>query len=128
MNDSSKKNKYFLGIDWGESRCGLSLADKENKIASGLEDINRSDLKNKIFDFNKKLPIKGVIIGEVNNKNFDQDVEKLKELGLEVFFENEKFSTLLAQRNLMQAGKKKISKNDNIESARIILQTWLDRQ
>ncbi len=120
-------NKYFLGIDWGESRCGLALADEENKIASGLEDVKRNDLRDKVFSLKKRFQIEGVIIGKVDSKRFDQDIKILEALDLKVSLENEKFSTLLAQKNLAEANKKRISKNDNIESARIILQAWLDR-
>lgn len=121
------QNGYFLGIDWGESRCGLALADEENKIASGLEDVKRNDLRDKVFGLKKRFQIESVVIGKVDSKRFDQDIKILEALGLKVSLGNEKFSTLLAQKNLAEANKKRISKNDNIESARIILQAWLDR-
>jgi RNase H-fold protein (predicted Holliday junction resolvase) len=127
MMVEKQDNKYFLGIDWGESRCGLALADEENKIASGLEDVKRNDLRDKVFSLKKRFQIEGVIIGKVDSKRFDQDIKILEALDLKVSLENEKFSTLLAQKNLAEANKKRISKNDNIESARIILQAWLDR-
>lgn len=128
MNKIDKKHKYFLGIDWGESRCGLALADSENRIASGLKEIKQRALINELDDLRKKFFVGKIILGEVDNKKFNQDVLSIKNVGIEVVFENEKFSTLLAQRNLKESNKKEISKNDNIESARIILQTWLDRE
>jgi RNase H-fold protein (predicted Holliday junction resolvase) len=122
-----EENKHFLGVDWGESKCGLALADSENKLALGLKEVQQKELINEIKNIGKEFFIKRIILGEVSNKLFDQDILALENLKIEISLENEKFSTLLAQKNLAETNKKKISKNDNVESARIILQTWLDR-
>jgi len=30
---------YYLGIDWGQSKCGLAIADQENRIASVYKQV-----------------------------------------------------------------------------------------
>lgn len=125
--EKRKESKHFLGVDWGENKCGLALADSENKLALGLKEVERKELINEIKKAKKEFSIERIILGEVSNEKFDQDVLSIEKLKLEISLENERFSTLLAQKNLAETNKKKISKNDNVESARIILQTWLDR-
>jgi len=49
-------------------------------------------------------------------------------MGIPVELENEDFSTQVAHRNLIDADRKKISREDDIESSRVILQSWLDKE
>ena len=127
------KPECFLCVDWGASRCGLAVADSETRIATGVEEVEKENLIERIEQLNEERIFSKVIIGEASHEGFKKGQktkyleEDLKKLGLEVEFEEEFFSTKQAQQNLAQIGKKRISKNDNIESARIILQSWLDR-
>jgi len=50
-----------------------------------------------------------------------------KELGVQVKYQEEMFSTKMAQDSLKEKGAKKIKELDNQEAARIILQSWLDK-
>jgi len=47
---------------------------------------------------------------------------------MEVEYQNEMFTTKIAQANLMEKGIKSIKKYDDMEAARIILQSWLDKK
>ncbi len=51
---------------------------------------------------------------------------EIKKIGREVFLAEEMLSTKMAQQNLLEGGRKMVSKKDNGESAKIILQGWLD--
>lgn len=130
--EEAKKPEYFLCIDWGASRCGLAVADTETRIATGVEEVETGDLIEKIRQLNKERIFSKVIIGKASHDGFKTGgktnslEEGLKKLGLQVEFEEEFFSTKQAQQNLVATGKKGISKKDNVESARIILQSWLD--
>jgi RNase H-fold protein (predicted Holliday junction resolvase) len=52
-------------------------------------------------------------------------IEKM--LKIKVYYQNEMFTTKMAQANLIEKGMKHIKKHDDEEAARIILQDWLDK-
>jgi len=124
--------EYYIGIDWGKSKCGIALADKENKIAAGYKIVSNKDFFDEIKKINKENPIKKIIIGSLaRGENIGEiKVVKSKLEGDEftVELENEDFSSILAQSNLKEAGLENISKYDDAEAARIILQSWLDKK
>ncbi len=67
----------------------------------------------------------------VNRKEVEYDGEKLgklleKNLKIEVEYQNEMFTTKLAQHYLIERGVKGIKRLDDQEAARIILQEWID--
>lgn len=125
--------KHFLCVDWGANRCGLAVADSETKIATGIGDVETGQLIKRTKALNEEFNFFCVIVGRASHGSFqgNRKIEALKkeleEIGLKVETEEEFFSTKQAQKNLMQTGEKRISKNDNVESARIILQSWLDK-
>ncbi|MEA2006567.1 MAG: RuvX/YqgF family protein [Patescibacteria group bacterium] len=127
------KPECFLCVDWGASRCGLAVADSETRIATGVEEVKTSGLFERIKQLNEERIFSKVIIGKTSHDGFSDGKktksieEDLKKLDLQVEFEEEFFSTKQAWQNLADTGKRGISKSDNIESARIILQSWLDR-
>jgi len=123
---------YYLGLDWGKSKCGLAIADKENLIANTFKQGTETDIYQNIFDFSQKEKIEKIIIGchsdLLKNNKFKKFIKKIEQLKIAIEFENEDFSTQIAQQNLINAQQKKISKRDDIESARVILQGWLDKR
>lgn len=127
--------KYYLGVDWGQKRCGLAIADRETGIASSRGECDESLLIQTVNDINKETPLKSVIFGfseVIKNDDcqseMDNVIGRLKDAGFDIRKEEEMFSTLLAQRNLLEAEKSNVSKEDNAESARIILQGWIDKK
>ncbi len=125
--------KYYLGIDWGEKKSGLAIADNEVRIASPLEEVETRDLVKTIEGLNEGYSFSKVILGSISqgkinsNKNKTKSLkEALEKKGFDVASEEESFSTRLAQQNLSETQEKGISKKDNAESARIILQSWID--
>ncbi|MDA3815609.1 MAG: RuvX/YqgF family protein [Patescibacteria group bacterium] len=121
------EQKYFLGIDWGKNKTGLALADAENLIATSLREVDTKNLTEEIKKISTEYNLGEVIFGISETSADVKEIEQIKELGLSVVFENEDFSTLMAQRNIQEFREKKITKQDNAEAARIILQSWLDR-
>lgn len=130
----SEEVKNYLGIDWGESKIGLALADGETKMAFAYGALkNDKNIISQILEIIKKEDITTVVMGEPiyfkqEGKTFlgKKMADKIqKESGMEVVFQNEIFSTQSAQKNLIEAGSKKI-KLDDAEAARIILQSYLD--
>lgn len=135
--DSNSRTTYFLGIDWGKSRVGLSLADSETRIAFVYGTIkNDDDFIKKVVEIIGKERVKTVVIGipsYINHKETQYDGEKLGKLlqdiipAIRIEYQNEMFTTKIAQERLIQKGVKKLKDGDDQEAAKIILQEWLDR-
>lgn len=135
MKQDQKIKGHVIGIDWGASKCGLAVGDVETGVASAMGQCEENDLLETVENLNKDFDSDIIIIGYAEHqglKNNSRRIEKIKKIfkkkGYEVCGENEMFSTQMARRNLMDADKKNISKQDNAESARIILQGWLDKR
>ena len=133
MDDDKIKN--YLGIDWGEAKIGLAIADEETRMAFCYDTLRRE--KNpleKIIEIIKKENIKTVVIGVPSHINREETVyagEKLgdrikNEAGVEVFYQDEMFTTKMAQANLIEKGVTRTGRFDDQEAARIILQSYLD--
>ena len=127
---------HILGIDFGTAKVGLAMADTETRLAFAYAVLQNNkelfqDLK-KIIDTED---VTQVVIGKPSyalqtDGTDDKQVfgdELQKRFGVKVFFAEEMFTTQSAHANLHEAGKKNVEKNDDAESARIILQEWLDK-
>lgn len=129
--------KHILGIDYGRADVGLALSDTETRMAFGYGKIkNDKELIQKVAEIIAKENVSEVIVGiptHVNRENVEYDGEKFGKLlqaavpGIQIEYQNEMFTTKMAQDNLIAKGVKGIKKFDDEESARIILQEWLDR-
>ncbi len=135
MNNNIKKN--YLGIDWGVSKVGIALADGETRMAFTYDTLkNDKNFLKKLLEIIFKEKIETIVIGVPMYKNKKKEIfggEKLGEMiekniknGVKIKYQNEMFSTKIAERNLIERGVKKIKRFDDAESARIILESWLD--
>ena len=123
---------YYIGIDWGKAKCGIAIADKENLIASSYKQVSEKEVFQEVFSIFSKEDVEKLIVGFHSDlekqPKFRDFLTKIKENGIEYELENEILSTKMAQKNMIGAKKKKISQRDDVESAKIILQGWLDRK
>lgn len=135
MKNDNAKCKNYLGIDWGSVNVGVAIADGETQVALAYATLkNDKHLLEKLGEIISEENITDVIIGipsYVNRKEVEYEGEKLGKLIQELFpvnvsYQNEMFTTKIAQDHLIKLGEKKVSKRDDTESARIILQEWLD--
>ena len=126
----------YLGIDWGKPDVGLALADEETKMAFAYKTLkNDRDFLRNLAEIIAKKSVKKVVIGipsHINREKVEYEGETLGKimeanLGVNVYYQNEMFTTKMAQANLIEKGVKKIKRYDDQEAARIILQDWLDR-
>ena len=133
--DNEKKN--YLGIDWGSSKVGIALAHKETGVA-----LAYSTLRNDEFFMDNLLKlidledIGTVVIGvpsHVSREAVEYEGEKLGKLigeqlpGTHIAYQDEMFTTKMAQANLIERGEKHVGRHDDAEAARIILQSYMDR-
>lgn len=125
--------KNYLGIDWGSVNVGVAIADGETRVALAYATLkNDKNLLQSLGEIIAKENITDVIIGISSYANkVEYEGEKLgklieKNFSVSVAYQNEMFTTKIAQDHLIKLGEKKVSKRDDTESARIILQEWLD--
>lgn len=126
----------ILGIDFGQAKIGLAIADKETEIAFVFDTLkNDKDFLAKLKKIIKDKKVDKIVIGMVSHekdpKSFQEKKNFLqllsKEINITVESQDESFTTKMAQANLKEKGLKNISKIDDAESAKIILQSWLDK-
>ncbi len=136
QTQNSAKISHYLGVDFGLAKIGLAIADSETKIAFAYKTLeNNSEIFNNLKKIIAKEEINKLIVGKLNSgisqKYFN--IEKIgedfaKKLGVEVEYQEEMFSTKMAETLLKEKGAKKIKNLDDQEAARIILQSWLDKK
>ena len=131
----------ILAIDYGRKRTGLAVSDTMQIIANGLTTVPTHELLDFIAGYVQKEPVERIIIGlpkQMNNevsenmKYIEPFVRLLKKKipEMPVEFVDERFTSVLTHRTMLEAGlKKKDRQNkalvDEI-SATIILQTYLE--
>jgi putative Holliday junction resolvase len=136
----------YLGIDFGLKRIGMAISDTEKKYSFYRDYIlNDKTTYDKIIDLIINENVSKIIIGYPLNfksekKEITLSVEKFceelklhiqkKEREVEIVFFDERFTSSLAQENLIQSGisKKKRREKGIVDSmsAQIILQDYLD--
>ena len=125
----------ILAIDYGQADVGLAVADWETKIAFSYKTLkNDKNFLQNLAKIMEAENAKTVIIGipsHINRENVEYEGEKLgkwleENLKVEVLYQNEMFTTKLAQARLIEKGVKGLKRYDDQEAARIILQEWLD--
>ena len=132
--NEGKIGKY-LGVDYGESKVGLAIADEETKMAFAFDTlINDKNLYTNLKEIISCEDVATVVIGLPSHVN-RQETEYLSEkfakklaqfTNAKIVFQDEMFTTKMAKANLIERGVKSVDKHDDAEAARIILQEWLD--
>jgi putative transcription antitermination factor YqgF len=126
----------YLGLDWGKSKIGVALAHEETRLALAYgilpNDVTLFDTLGTLFT---KEDIGTVVIGVHRNGAFAGDGEfEGEKLGKQlaerfqvtIAYQDEMFTSKLAQQNLIAQGEKHVSTHDDAEAARILLQSFLE--
>lgn len=128
------RNNY-LGLDIGTAKVGIALAHEETRVAVpyGIV-LNNEQLLGMVGEILEKEEIGVVVIGipahtqhegAYPGETFGKTVGD--RFGVEVVYENEMFTTKMAQQSLKMTGEKGISHRDDAEAAKIILQSYIDK-
>lgn len=131
----------IIAIDYGRKRTGIAVSDTLQLIANGLTTVATHSLLSFLDDYLRKESVERILIGlpkQMNNemsenmKYIQPFVNSLKKKypDLPVEYVDERFTSVLAHRAMLDGGlKKKDRQNkalvDEI-SATIILQTYLE--
>jgi len=141
-----EENSKYLGIDFGLKRIGIAISDTGKKFSFYRDYVlNNADGYGKIISIILNENVTKLIIGyPLNFKSekteitlsVEQFCSELKSLlskqnrEVEIVFFDERFTSSLAQENLIQSGlsKKKRREKGILDSlaAKIILQDYLD--
>ena len=132
QNDNSKlKIVKYLGVDYGEKRIGLALADSETKIATPFKVVNSLEEIIKIVDDEE---IDTLIVGkpyQISNSQFPistQFTNFIDNLKSKIKIPIELIDERLSSKAVDQlSGSKKTKASRDAIAAMIILQSYLDR-
>ena len=133
----------YLGLDLGSKTLGLSISDKTCTIASPLGVIryeNENELFQKLDKIVDERKVDAFVLG--NPKNLDGSLSDRSIISLEfkdklesrynkeVIMQDERLSTVEAERLLISNGTKRINRKKVIDklAATIILESFLSRR
>ncbi len=130
----------IMGIDYGAKRVGIALSDAGHLIASPLMVCERDDAVAAIAKAVAEHDVESVVVGMPTSltghggtaaddaEAFAREVANAT--GLEVHVEDERFTTVIAERALVEAGVRRRDRRQKVDgvAAALILQSYLDRR
>lgn len=132
----------YIGIDYGKKRTGLAISDPLRIFASPLETVATANIIDYLKKYAQSETVIGFVVGYPINMNgkpseaaadIDTFLPKLRNAfpGIPVTLEDERFTSVLAHRAMIDGGMKYSDRRDKNSvdriSAAIILQSFLDR-
>lgn len=130
-----------LAIDYGTKRVGLAVTDSLRIIATGLETVSSKEVIGYLDKYFLKETIDLVVVGDpktLMNKassnaiHVEEFLKKFKEKFplMKIERVDERFTSSIAQRTMLEGGLKKTDRKNkstvDLISAVLILQTWME--
>ncbi|MGE9931456.1 Holliday junction resolvase RuvX [Anaerovoracaceae bacterium SGI.174] len=137
-----------LGLDVGDKTIGVAVSDELDITAQGVTTIDRVGIRKdagKVMDYVREYDCDTVVMGLPINLDGSDSVQtekvrefrtmlenKMRSSGLadvKVEWQDERFTTVIAERVLMEANMKRKSRKEVVDkqAAIIILQSYMDR-
>ena len=131
----------LLAIDYGKKKTGLAVSDEKQIIAGGLTTVPTTELLDFLLGYVSREPVERIIVGlpkQMNNepsenmRRITPFVNRLRKVlpDIPVEFHDERFTSVLAQRTIIEAGIKKMARRNkelvDEVSATIILQSYME--
>ncbi|HZW39753.1 MAG TPA: Holliday junction resolvase RuvX [Ignavibacteriaceae bacterium] len=135
------EEKRILAIDYGLKRIGLALSDPLLIFAYPFETIqNTEKMYDELLKIISEKNVFKILLGYPTNdrgesSDFTKQVLKFKEelskkTSIEIILRDERYTSIMAQENVLQSVTKKMKRRDkgliDRNSAAIILQEFLD--
>ena len=132
----------IIGIDYGRKRTGLAVSDPLGIFASALDTVPSAKIIDYLKNYASSERIMRFVVGYPRNMDgrpseAAADVDAFLPLlakhfpGVPVDLEDERFTSVLAHRVMIDGGMKASDRRDKTRvdkiSAAIILQSWMDR-
>jgi putative Holliday junction resolvase len=133
----------LMAIDFGRKRCGIAVTDALRIVANPLETVATGQLIDFVKQYIAKETVDGIVVGKPKNLNGEDSesmryltpvINKLrKEIApLPLTFFDERFTSVLAHRAMIDGGMRKMARRDKEVvdriSASIILNDFLNSQ
>lgn len=133
--------KRIMGLDVGDKTIGVAISDPLGITSQGITTIRRKGIKTDIIELREIIEeynVEKVVMGLPKNMNNTMGPqgekvlkfsEKFKEkFDLEVIFQDERLSTVSAERMLISSDVRRDKRKQVIDkvAATYILQTYLD--
>jgi putative Holliday junction resolvase len=131
----------IIAIDYGKKRTGIAVSDPLKMIAGGLTTVPSHTAVAFIRDYLTKEEVELIILGEPRQMNYEYSENMQRVLAfkkqlllhipaMEVKMVDERFTSVLAHRAMLEGGLKKIKRQDkelvDELSATILLQSYLE--
>ena len=131
----------IIAIDYGRKRTGLAASDTLQMIANGLGTVPSGEVVQYLSDYVRKEPVDTFVVGlpkqmnhepSENMKYVEAFVSHLKRTipNIPVVYYDERFTSVLAHRAMLEGGLKKKRRQDkglvDEISAVIILQAYME--
>lgn len=132
----------ILAIDYGTKRTGLAVSDPLRIIAGGIDTVPTHTLFGWLKDYISKNSVDVIVVGKPTKMNgqpsdsfahIEPFVAKLRKefAQIEVTYYDERFTSVLAQRAIIDGGVPKQQRRENkglvdMVSATIILQSYME--
>ena len=131
----------ILSIDYGTKRTGLAVTDPLRIIANALETVETKQLEKYLADYFSKNDVDIIVLGKPSQMN-GQPSETMRYIeplagrlrhaypDKQVVLYDERFTSVLAHRTILDSGIGKMARRDKALvdriSATIILQSYMD--
>ena len=131
----------ILALDYGVKRTGVAVSDPLRIIANALETVPTAQLLPFLQRYLAENPVEVIVVGKPvqmdgtpseSFSHIEPFVARLRREfpGVEVVYYDERFTSVLAHRAMLDGGVKKMARRDKALvdriSATIILQDYLD--
>lgn len=131
----------ILAIDYGTKRTGIAVSDPLRLIAGGLATVETRQLEKWLADYFAREDVGTIVLGKPARMDgtpsetwrfIEPLAARLRQAwpGKEVVFHDERFTSVLAHRAMLESGIGKMARRDKALvdkiSATIILQSYMD--
>lgn len=133
-------NERIIALDVGDARIGVAVSDASRIIASPIDTIHRvgfgPDVK-KVLAICQQYDTNLILSGLPLNLNGTEGpqaakvrlfCEQLEKAGLEVYYQDERLTTVTAENALLEGNMHRAQRRQNVDkvAAAVILQQYLD--
>ncbi len=133
----------ILAIDYGKKRVGVAVTDPLQIIANGLTTVSSNEILKFIVDYVSKENVEKIVVGLPKTMKGEESEsmkyitpfmaslkKKVPNIPVEMF--DERFTSVLAHRAIIEGGVKKMDRRNKAlvdeVSATIILQSYMESQ
>lgn len=136
---SATRRGRALGLDHGSARVGVAVSDALRITAQPLEVVARPRAVARIAEIVVEYEIEEIVVGLPTSLNGTEGPpasaarafggEIALATGIDVTYVDERFTTVTAEKAMLEAGAKRRVRRDNLDkvAAAIILQAFLDQ-